>query len=162
MKAFTLIEVLISACLLIIIVSGLFTVLTLGDKVWSVDMALVVMQQQVRHLMQGVVRELRQSKPSEIEISSAGQKVVFAIPESTSDISYYLQDGNLVREHPAGAINIIAGNVDNLQFCCSHGSVCDEECASSRLLKINLESGKEIRGRNLSFTLKEQVRLRNE
>jgi len=161
-KGFTLIEVLIGTFVAIFMAIGILYVLNVGDKIWNWDMGLVDLQQIARGTMHGIVSEIRQSKPQDITITDSGTTVAFAIPDSTAPIRYTLSSGEIIREHPQGTERILANDISQLQFCCLHGATCDAACSAAHVLEIRLAVAKNVIGKNLSFSLVERVRLRND
>lgn len=166
-KGLTLIEILVSIAILTIVIAGIFAVLNLGDMTWHSDMGLVDLQQAGRQAMDGMVREVRQSRTSDITISEpgpdTGAKIQFIIPlDITTDpitysetISYYRNSSNqLIREYPQGETKVLANYIDSLSFS-----------LSGYLVQIQLSAEKTVRNRTLSFPLTgvftEQVKLRN-
>lgn len=161
MKGFTLVEILISAAILTVLIAGVFMVLNIGQRSWNADMGWLDLQQQARQAMAGMVREIRQSKSSDIAITGAPPRIQFRIPTDittqpiiySADISYYLSNNQLIREHPAGTTKILANDINALNF-----SLSDDELS----LSIALEARKSSLNRVLTFPLSEKVRLRND
>jgi len=174
MRGFSLIEVLVSFGILIIVFAGVFAVLNVGQMNFGTGMASLDLQQQARQAMDGMTREIRQSKPGNITINPDGGAINFTVPINittnpitySSVINYYLNatSNQLVRVHPAGTPpgKILANDITNLSFCCIGGADCFD-CQNSTTVQIQMEATKSVRQRNLtSFNLTEQVRLRNE
>ena len=173
-RAFTLVEVLISSVIVMVIIVGIIAIANVGNKEWSTEVGLLGLHQQARQAMHGMVRETRQSQYTDVIISSGGEIVEFKIPRdifsgSTSyyqPIDYYLSNDQLIREHPMGTTKVLANDIKSLNFCFWDGiDCCDpitEDCSSLDTLEIRLESEKDIRGNTLSFSIREEVRLRNE
>ena len=131
---------------------GVYGVLGTGNAVISNDNALLDMQQQARNGLIRMVKELRQA--STVTISGASNNIVtFTIP-TASNIKYYLSTINgvsyLVREYPAGTVKNISNNIAYLNFS-----------LNSRLLTMKLRADKLIYSKTVSFSLAENVRLRN-
>jgi len=162
MKGFTLVEILVTVLILSFFIGGLFMVLNMGGMTYSTDLCLLDLQQQARLAMHGMIRELRQTNEESgrgnLNIVSATE-ITFSIPSGTySDpwigpIRYYLNnlENQIIREYPAGTEKPIANDIDNLVFS-----------LTGNLLEIQLSCAKTARRRELSFSLREQVRLRNE
>jgi prepilin-type N-terminal cleavage/methylation domain-containing protein len=177
-KGFTLVEILIAVGIFTFIVAGIFAVLNVANLSWRSDMGLVDLQQQTRHAVDVMVRELRQAKQETlrpISITPDGGQITFFIPGSSNSVSYYLQGNQLLREHPVGTIPptvaVLANNVDNLAFCCWIGNVCGPDCTDSVFLQMQLRATKNVGRSVLCFPvpctnppqlLTEEVRLRNE
>lgn len=159
-KGFTLIEIMIVTLILGIIIGGIFGVLYVADKSWSFDMALLELQQAVRQAMDGMTREVRQSRPASITILN--NTLSFYVPNISKVIRYALSTNNsIIRRHPQQVVKVLANNITGLNFCCIGGTDCID-CANSRILQIHIQAGRTVRGRLISFSLTEQVRLRNE
>ncbi len=150
-KGFTLAEILVSVAIALFVISGIYAVLNVGNITWFTDMGMLDLQQNARQGMDGITRELRQSASSDIAISSAGEKIEFSVPNVTDTVAYYLDAGQLIREHPPGVEKVIANDVNSLNFLSNAGIVT---------IQLGLE--KTAQKRNLSFSLREKVRLRNE
>jgi prepilin-type N-terminal cleavage/methylation domain-containing protein len=163
MKGFTLLEVLISLVILSIITVGIYGVLNISDKTYQNDLGLLDLQQQVRQSMDGMVKELKQSKASLISISNAGARIDFKVPIDlttspvtyTDFIAYYLGGNQILREFPAGTTKVLANDINALNF-----SLAGNE------LQVQLSAQKTVRQRVLTFPLTglltQKVRLRNE
>jgi len=168
MKGFTLIEVLFSMVIISILIAGLFMVLNISDVTWSLDAGLLGLQQQARQAMDGMVREVRQSRNSNVTITG-GTNLSFSIPTNiTSDpvtysklISYCVDNGQLFRRHPQDESRVVANDINSVTFCCWNGTVWGDDCSQSKLLQIQLFAGKTVRQRPFLFNLTEKVKLRN-
>ncbi len=158
MKGVTLIEVLITAAILAFIVTGVYTVFGVGDLSWKSDVGWLDLQQQARLVMDGMERELRQSRDTDMTISNAGSQVQFRVitdittnPAAFSDfISYYLSGTQLIREYPGGTVKVLADNVDSLSFS-----------LVSNVLTISVTFEKISYNRTFMLPFVEKVRLRN-
>ena len=164
MKGFSLVELLISTLIMSVMVLGIYGVLNIGDKTYNHDMALLDLQQQVRQAMDGMVKELKQSKTSVITISGGGARIDFKVPTDittspvtyTNDfIAYYLSGNQVLREYPVGTTTVLANDISALLFS-----------LSSEVLTVQLSAQKTIRDRVMAFPLTglltQKVRLRNE
>ncbi len=168
MKGFTLVEVLFTMAIISILIAGLFMVLNIADVTWSLDEGLLGLQEQARQAMDGMVRELRQSRGSNVTITG-GTSIQFSIPTNiTSEpvaysdlISYYVDNGQLIRRHPLDESRVVANDINSLTFSCWNGTNWGDDCSESNILQIWLSAGKTVRQRPLSFNLTEKVRLRN-
>jgi len=160
MSGLSLIEILISTLILGIIVAGIFAVLNIADMTWNSDMGLLEIQQQVRQAIDGMIREIRQCRPQDITIKDEGSRVDFLVPDISNSISYYILNNQILREHPAGTQKILANDITDLKFCCVGGISCTD-CLNAGILQIRIRADKTVKGRPLSFSLKEQTRLRN-
>ncbi len=157
MRGFTLLEILVSVGILSFLIAGIFAVLNVGDMNWHLDMGLLDLQQQARQTMNGMIRELRQSKASAITVNSTSD-ISFSVPPQTygdtwiGPIRYYLdtQTQQIKREYTS-ATKILANNINSLNFS-----------LSGNIMQIQLGAAKTVKQRALSFFLTEKVRLRNE
>lgn len=163
MRAFTLIEILISVFILSVVFSGVYMFLNMGEITYSADMGLLELHQQTRQAMYWMVGELRQTTGIP-DISSNGERITFNT-FTASGIQYYRDatQNQIIREYPTGTPRILCNYITSLSFCCWHDttSSCDTSCSDSNLVKIQLNADKTIKGGGLSSSLKEQVRLRN-
>lgn len=150
-RGFTLVEILVSVAIALFVVLGVYAVLNVGNTSWFTDMGMLDLQQEARLAMDGMIREIRQSSFDDVFINNAGGKVEFYIPDVSNSISYFIQNNELVREHPAGKEKVLAGDLTSLNFSLAADTVT-----------ILLAVGKTAQNRNLSFSLAQKVRLRNE
>jgi len=187
-RSFTLVEVLVSVVIFSIILGGILGVFSGSQKVFYEDTGLLDLQQNARLVMNGMVREIRQS--AAVNITSATD-VSFKIPKDVSivvvltdantyyEIRYYLDAANhqIKRVHPVGTEKIVANDIDQVSFCLWDGVDCcnpaSEICTGLRVLQIQLRAAKNVLSRPLQFPsenpgtaftdlLTEKVRLRNE
>ena len=158
MKGFTLVEVLVSILILSFLFAAIVGVLNIGNMTYNIDLTLLGLQQQARLAIDGMTRELRQTKASKIS-SVSESEITFSIPPATygSDwigpIRYYFdtEDNRIIREYPTGTEKIVANDINSLNFA-----------LNNNLLNIQLTCARIVHQRDLSFSLTEQVRLRNE
>jgi len=163
---FTLVEVLISTALLALLLAGMYGVLTVGEVIYRDDMNTLDLQQGVRQAMDGMLREIRQSGPLNITIDGSGERVDFSIPQVDNEISYYLQGGQIIREHPANTLKILANDIGTVNFACVNATTYNETtCLASPVFQIQIRGQKTVGLRTFYFpantTLTEEVRLRN-
>lgn len=162
---FTLVEILVTFAILSFIMGGIFAVFNVADMSWNQDTGTLWLQQQARQAMDGMIREIRQAKKEAgrpVTITAGNETLAFYIPGISNPVSYYLENNQIVREHPAGTKKILANDIGNLSFCCWHNGVCDAVCSNFNIIEIKLTATKTVRQRPLSFNLTEEVRLRNE
>lgn len=162
MKAFTLVEVLLSVAILAIISAAVITVMQVGWLSYDGNIAQVSIQQNARLAMQRMVKELRQS--TQQDIPSDLSSITFDTL-SLNSVEYYLDGGanSALREYPSGTTQILGNYITDLSFCCSHDAgICDDDCSGPDWLEIIVSSGTSSKGRDYSFSLKEQVVPRNE
>jgi prepilin-type N-terminal cleavage/methylation domain-containing protein len=173
MRGFTLVEILVSGVILGFLFAAIYGVLNIGNIVYKDDITLLELQQQVRQAMSTMVKEIRESKSSEITIQN--NEITFKIPAEeyanpwVGPITYYrdVNDTNndgvvnqIIREYPAGTRKILANEITALSFS-----------LTGDVVRIELAAKKASRGIDLCFpspcanpqkTLKETIRLRNE
>jgi type II secretory pathway pseudopilin PulG len=154
MWGFTLVDVLVSIAILSLIIAGVFGVLNMGNTTYNTDLSLLDLQQNARQGMDWMVRELRESSSGDINIvpiDADDDQITFNTPNETG-IQYYrdMTERQIIREYPAGTTRIIANDINSLNFS-----------LSGNLLEIQVTAIKTQRP-DLTFFLKEQVRLRNE
>ena len=151
LKGYTLVEALISVLILAFILLGVYGVLQTGNTIITNDNALLEVQQQGRNAMDRMVREVRASSSEAITVINANSdKITFTTPNETG-IKYYLNGANLAREYPAGTVVNVANSIGYLKFT-----------VAGSLLTINVRADKALFGKTVSFSLVENVRLRNE
>lgn len=148
----TFVETLISVVLLSFLVLCILTVFHAGDNIWRSEITLSELQGDVRLAIDGITRELRRSKSSNITITG-GSTIDFAITDVSGNISYYLSGSRIIREHPSGTTKILANNIDYLNFSPS---------SPSRNVTVAVRGAKTYRGRNYYFNLTEKIWLRND
>lgn len=157
-RGFTLVEVAITIALIGFLAITIAAVLNVGDNTWRTEMILLGLQQRVRLAVDGMAREIRVGEDcSKLAITADTAEldsVIFSIPSSAQDIEYSVNaNDELIREHPVGTTKILAMNITELDFDCPAGT----DMATISLTAQTTE-GKWP----LSFSLKEQVWLRNE
>lgn len=161
MRAFTLVEVLVSAFILSVMVIAVTLVLNTGSLTYNVDAGVLTLRQQSRQAMERMVKELRQATSK--SILSGGAVITFTTA-AASNIQYYrdTNSNQAIREYPAGAKQVLGNFISSLSFCCMHSGACDADCSASDLVRISLSANTTARGKALSYQAQEQVRLRNE
>lgn len=175
MRGFTLLEILVSVLILGFLFAAIYGVLDVGNIIFREDMSLVELQQQARQAMAAMVKEIRESRPSEISITDGNTQITFNVPPEVygepwvGPISYYIDaddDNNdsitdqIIREYPTGTRKILANDIASLSFS-----------ITADIVEIGLAGKKTIGARQLCFpapceeplkTIKEIVKLRNE
>jgi prepilin-type N-terminal cleavage/methylation domain-containing protein len=149
-KGFSFIEILIVVFIFSLIAGGVFQIFTVGNTVYSTELALLDLQGHTRNGMDRMVREIRASSSVTVTVVNANSdRITFTTPAATG-IQYYLSGTRLIREYPSGTTRIIASNMARMKFTLT-GSV----------LKIDVRADQTVSGRSFSFPLIEKVRLRN-
>lgn len=160
----------VSAAVLCIIFGSIVTVFLVFQRAFQEDMGLVDLQQDVRMVMDGMVRELRQTAyinvNSTTEVSfkiprNTDSKVILSDPNTYYEIRYNLENHEVKRQN-AGTVRTIAKNVEQLNF----------SLLGADVLQVQLRMNKSVFMRQLQFPLEnsgttftdlltEKVRLRN-
>jgi type II secretory pathway pseudopilin PulG len=152
LMGFTLIEGIVTIIILGFVVTTIVAVLNVGNQAWHTEMVFSELQQQVRLAIDGMAREIRQSSnittPTE---GGSGSLIDFYIPGSSNPISYYLNNTQIIREHPPGTTKILANSIEYLNFSRGQDTVV-----------IQVNATKKAGARTLSFSLIEKVSLRND
>jgi len=160
MKAFTIIEVLIVVVIFSFLAIGITGVMNLGNLTFPIDLGQVNLQHQVRQAMQWLSRELREA--SAVTYGADYKSVTFN-SYSGSGIAYYLDASDvngdnltnqIIREFPAGSRRVIANDISELLFT--------PDTVNPLLLRVDISAGRTVMNKALTFSLAEQVRLRNE
>ncbi|MFH1678504.1 MAG: prepilin-type N-terminal cleavage/methylation domain-containing protein [Candidatus Omnitrophota bacterium] len=166
---FTLVEVLVSLFISGFLIAALCIVLNLGNMTYDTDLGLLDLHQQARQAMNVMLREIRQSESADTTLTDSGASIQFRIPMDitaepvtySDSINYYLSNGQIIREHPAGITQVLANGMSSLCFCWDDVSgTCQTVC--SDVFTIRIDAAKTVKQRPLSFSLTEKVRLRNE
>ncbi len=150
MRAFVLIEILFSTFILILIAGAIYVIISIAMVSWDSNRGKLEVMQELRQAMDGMTRESRQGKLSSMD-STDGSRLNFSIPDINFNISYYVQNNQLIREHPPGTMQVLANNVNYLNFN-----------LTSAELQIHIQANKNIKNASHAFSLTEGVRLRNE
>ncbi|MCK9604064.1 MAG: prepilin-type N-terminal cleavage/methylation domain-containing protein [Candidatus Omnitrophica bacterium] len=160
-KGFTIIEALITLGILSFVVIGIYAVFNMADKTYNEDMGLVDLQQEVRQAIGGMVREIRQGSRASMNIDVNGA-LTFSIPNA-ANITYQLNTGShqIIRQL-SGTSKVLANDIQGLNFCWWDGvGCCASSCGNLQVLRVSIDASKMARRRLLSFSLAEQIRLRN-
>ncbi|MDD5070911.1 MAG: hypothetical protein PHV17_09310 [Candidatus Omnitrophica bacterium] len=166
MKSFTLIELIISVVIFFLIGSAVVSVFNISQTSFRDDIHYVDLQQRARNAINGMTREIRQSSPANVSISSDWDQISFLIPGVTNSFNYSFVNQTIVRQHPTNVTRDIVTNVSNVTFCVWKGSSCcdsaSEDCTLFNEVLIDLTLSKTVMQRGFTFSLTEKVRLRNE
>lgn len=151
LKGFTLLEILVSCCILSAILAAIFGVFSVGNECWNIDTVILDLRQQARLAMDGMSREIRQSQPSSITITDGGARINFSI--GANPLSYYLENRRLIREHtpPGGVKRVLGNDMSSLNFSLSNST-----------MRIQMELEDTAGGKNITIPLATRLRLRNE
>ncbi|MFH1093095.1 MAG: type II secretion system protein [Candidatus Omnitrophota bacterium] len=157
MKGYTLIELVVSIAIMSVVILALLAAFDAGQTLYSSSVKVMDVMQVVRKPMDAIIKEVRQSKPTDIMITNSGAQIQFVIPLGinpvtySQTISYYVNNSNeLVREHPPGIISVIAVNIDSINFL-----------LTANRLEVNLQVRANLKHQNLVLPVRETVTLRN-
>ena len=169
---FTLVELMVVIFIFSIIMAATFGVLSMGRQSWHTGSTQVELQQETRRAMDSMVKELRESSPSKINITGGGTIITFQVPINDNpdwgaegslgwSIEYSLSigSGQILRKildntgvEQASLKRILANNINTLSFT----------SVSSSEISIGITAQKDaIPGRTMQSTLNSQVTLRN-
>jgi prepilin-type N-terminal cleavage/methylation domain-containing protein len=167
MRAFTLIEVMVSTLVLSILVAGIYLVLNSGEMAYHTDMGLLALKQPTLRALDFMAREIREAKVATARntVNANFDRLTFTT-HNKSNVQYYCDSApgfydrnqdrvvnQLIREYPPFTYKILANNITRLKF----------RRPTVNLLSIQLQISKKVVGqRALSFSLQQEVRLRNE
>ena len=174
-SGFTLIEILVASALFLIIIGAITAVLRVAEMSWNSGMGSVHAQQQARQAMDGMLKEIRQSKSMDLNVTAPGDIITFNVPIDittspitySADITYYLNNtaNQIIRENPPGTNSkVLANNVTQLNFCCQGGTLTGDcyDCANADFVRIQVGINETVRQQVFRFNLTEQGRFRNE
>jgi prepilin-type N-terminal cleavage/methylation domain-containing protein len=170
MRGFSLIEILVSAVILLFIAAAWFGVVNVANMSMGSDFRQVELQQQARRAVDVMIREIRQGSADNIEVASPGTNINFSIPTNitnadatnySSQILYYRSNEQIMRDYN-NAPKVVASNVTNLTFCCTGGSAGScYDCHNATKVTVHIEMSQSMGyGHVAPFNLTEQVRLR--
>lgn len=154
---FTLVELMVSTILLTFIIGALIVVFNIGRDAYDSNEGILDMQRVINQSIDGMLIELRQSRAADIIISGGGASISFVVPISvdpltnSSSIQYYVDvDNQFVREHPAGTVQVLAINVNSVNFNLN-GNIID----------IVIQAVIPFKAQDLNFTIRERISLRS-
>lgn len=136
MKAFTLVEVLVAACIFFILVGAAFLVLNSGINSWLAGNVEVDLRRQLVSAVGPMEKELKETRAAETNLASGAtsNSLTFALPADTNGdgtildsngqvewstdlVTYSLNaNGEIVRTTTNGSQSILARNITSLQF----------------------------------------------
>jgi prepilin-type N-terminal cleavage/methylation domain-containing protein len=157
-KAFTLIEVLVTALIITVLFAVMFSMLKSGSELYSGITASIEVRQHARNAMDRIVRETRETNSGTItQLSADSYHISFTSPRfkdgggNLVPIQYYLSNGQIMREYPPGTAKPVAINATRLTFS-----------KTGPQIDVLVQTEKTENGRTLVCVLKQKVRLRNE
>lgn len=134
MKAFTLVETMVTMVLLAVILVPVFLVLNLGQQSWFRSDANIQLRQEIARAGMTMQRELKETRPSRINISlgNSSNSIIFSVPQDTNNdgsildaagtiewspnITYSLNGSNQIIRTTGGNSAIVANHITILQF----------------------------------------------
>ncbi|MFZ5800939.1 MAG: hypothetical protein ACOY3D_06160, partial [Candidatus Omnitrophota bacterium] len=131
----------------------LYIILLGGSSIYYVDLGTLDLHQQTRNAMDWMVREIREAGASSVSITvidANSDRITFNTPNETG-IQYYRNGNQVIREYPSATTRVVGNNINRLKFT-----------QTGSLLQIQLRAEKTALNRPLSFSLTEQVRMRND
>lgn len=159
MKGLTIVEIMVCVVIFSVLFVGIYGVLNVGNLSYLTDMNMMRLQQAARQSMQQLSLDLRNAtNPVVTVIDASSDKITFDT-YGGSGISYYRDAADLngdgitsqiIREYPAGTRKVIANDISLLKFT-----------PVGSLVTINMTASCFMRLRQLSYSLREQIRLRN-
>lgn len=175
-KGFTLLETLVTVLIFTFIVGGMYGVLLLAITNYDTNLVSLNLQRQARQGMSWLSRELRQASWVSINITSPdannNNSITFNTPDANG-IKYSVIKTQvsgqtlwqLIRTYPAGSVKIRADvRVDDKPNPDNTGSLTFSK-GSGNILNIQIKASKTFSSvgqiRTLTFTLTEQVKVRN-
>ncbi|MCM8786681.1 MAG: prepilin-type N-terminal cleavage/methylation domain-containing protein [Candidatus Omnitrophica bacterium] len=157
MKGFSLIEIVICIGIVSIVAWAAFSVFGVIDRAYHWEMGMLELQQKVRPVIDGMLREIREGL--NVTLADGGATITFNIPDVSNNITYYLSNNQIIRSHD-DTDRIIASNIDFLCFCWDiTNNNCTTSCSDNFVVRV--EGTKTVRQKELFFNLTEVVRLRN-
>lgn len=168
-KGVSLVETMVVVLIFSLLVTGLYSVATVGDNSWQVNRVQIQLQQELRKAMDAMVNDLRQAGPSSIvDVPTDGNwynSITFRIPEGVAAGSIDWTDntlqflragtGTLQLQRIYGAqTKIVSNNITSLQF--------RRFSTSPSSLEVALQAQRNtLKGQPITYNLNFNVQLRN-
>ena len=175
-RGFTLVEVLVVGFILSVIISGLLMTLIIGDRSISISSAKADLQAKVRLILNMVIREVRQTKPSEIDSNDprvdhikfrpvSGFDIVTGLLTFSPDYIEYVYNVN-TRQLTRNKIgnNPQSTTFDNITATRFRSDVAEDLGPGTidEKLIITITAQGQANRLTLNFSLTEEVKIRNE
>lgn len=166
-KGFTLLETLVTVLIFTFIVGGMYGVLLLAKTNYDTNLVSLNLQRQARQGMSWLSREIRQASWASISISSpdvnGNNSITFNTPDANgikysvikTQVSADKTLWQLIRTYPAGSDKIRANDIIVLNFPTDSGNILNITVQASKTFSSVGQT------RTLTFTLTEQVKVRN-
>ena len=186
-RGFTLIEVLLASFILGVVLVSLFSTLNIGQTSFSLSSAKVDLQSQVRAVLNWIIKDVRDTKDTEIDsnnptVNHIKFRKVTGIDNNTGSctyatnyIDYNYDPVSLTLTHnevdPTGVIlkSIVFYNITQSPFynglggTLQPGDIIKSWSSGGKRLIIVVAGQKQLRGSTtLSFSLTEEAKVRNE
>lgn len=134
MKGFTLIEVMVVVGIFVFMILAIFGVMDLGRASWFTGGLAVEMRQEIIKPFMTMERELRETAPSQISLSSGtnSSSITFRAPQDTDgdgdvlnasgniewsgNITYTLNASGQITRTASGVTSVLANNIITLRF----------------------------------------------
>ena len=179
-KGFSLIEVLVVSLILGVLTAGLLMTLTIGDRSSTISSAKADLQAKVRMIADMITRDVRQTKPSEINNNGpwvnhikfrlvSGFSIVNGGFTFYPDYIEYVYDVNtrqLTRNIIDASNNLIRSttfdNITSTRFCNDVNIDLGGGAIVDRKLIVTISAQSQANRLTLNFSLTEEVKIRNE
>ncbi len=182
-KGFTLVEVLVTAFILCVIFAALFVTLTTGEFSNAITSAKIDLQAKVRMIMDTIVKDVRQTNINQINVNDPSVdhikfKKVAGIDNGTG--SYVLGSGYIEYNYDQASSSLARNELDNSGtgvlktvvfnnitqspfYSASGVPLAPGGILNTKKLFIVIAARKQVRNNLiLNFSLREQVKIRNE
>jgi len=165
-KGFTLLETVVTVLIFTFIIGGMYGVLNLARTNYDTNLVSLNLQRQARQGMSWLSRETRQASWASINITppdaNNNNSITFNTPDANG-VNYSVTKTQvsgqtlwqLKRTYPAGSVKIRANDIIGLNFSKNSGHILNIQVQASK----TFSSGGQ--GRTLTFSLTEQVEVRN-
>lgn len=165
MKGFTLLETLVTVVIFTFILGSMYGVLNVARTNYGTSSVMLELQAQARQAMHQLAREIRQAYLSSIVDKGVDKNIINFSRPGAGNITYSFSPGS-GRLWRNSEDTVIANDITGLTFsaltcvsCCAAADTCPKEYIP--LQKITLTAGKTVNSRVLTFSLTEQVQIRN-
>ena len=180
MKGFTLIEILIACAIFSILILSVFRVISVGSSSWFIGDASVALRQEVIKTFMRLERELRQTRPSQINLAfgTSATSLTFKVPQDnnadgtildssgniewSTNIVYALNNtSHQITRTASNVTSIIANDVTGLRFSRNFTSIL-ANVSLANILQVDINVSKTTpTGRQLKDKGQIQMEMRN-
>ncbi|MDD4899687.1 MAG: hypothetical protein PHT31_03535 [Candidatus Omnitrophica bacterium] len=134
MRGFTITEILIAACIFLVLVLSLFQSLDISRSLWFNDEVSVELRREIIKTFTNMERELKETRPALTNLASgtSSATLTFCVPQDNDgdetilnsfgdiewspQITYALNDSHQITRTVSGNTTIVANNVSDLLF----------------------------------------------